>query len=115
MDNSVAAGVRATAHASAWLILPGDLPLIQASTLRQIAQAAVSLEMVVSVRQPARPSGTVFSRLRTWPPAPERARWRSSHRAGQRPSLWPVYDKGCVLNVDMREDLRWVEQLLWEM
>lgn len=39
MGDSIAAAVRATAHASGWLILPGDLPLIQPETLRVIATA----------------------------------------------------------------------------
>lgn len=41
MGDSIAAGVRATADAAGWLILPGDLPLIQAATLRQLALAPV--------------------------------------------------------------------------
>jgi molybdenum cofactor cytidylyltransferase len=34
MGDSIAAGVRATQDASGWLVLPGDLPLVQAATLR---------------------------------------------------------------------------------
>ena len=44
MGDSIAAGVRATADAQAWLILPGDLPLIQPSTL-------CSLGWSISVRR----------------------------------------------------------------
>lgn len=43
MGDSIAAGVTATAGACGWLILPGDLPLIQAHTLRQVAQALMAL------------------------------------------------------------------------
>ena len=39
MGDSISAAVRATASAAGWLILPGDLPLVQASTLRAVAQA----------------------------------------------------------------------------
>ena len=39
MGDSIAAGVRATPDASAWLILPADLPLIRSDTLRAIAFA----------------------------------------------------------------------------
>jgi len=39
MGDSIAAGVRATAGAAGWMILPGDLPLIRASTLLTIASA----------------------------------------------------------------------------
>lgn len=37
MGRSIAAGVSATASASGWLILPGDMPLVQASSLRAVA------------------------------------------------------------------------------
>lgn len=43
MGDSIASGVSATAGASGWLILPGDLPLIRAQTLRQVAQALLAL------------------------------------------------------------------------
>lgn len=43
MGDSIASGVSATAGACGWLILPGDLPLIQADTLRHVAQALMSL------------------------------------------------------------------------
>ncbi|MDO8285652.1 MAG: NTP transferase domain-containing protein [Rhodoferax sp.] len=39
MGDSIAAAVRATPHATGWLILPGDLPLIQPATLHAVAQA----------------------------------------------------------------------------
>ncbi len=39
MGDSIAAAVRATPQAAGWLILPGDLPLIQPDTLRAVAQA----------------------------------------------------------------------------
>lgn len=37
MGYSIAAGVAARAHAPGWLILPGDMPLVQASTLTKVA------------------------------------------------------------------------------
>lgn len=39
MGDSIAAAVRATQEAAGWLILPGDLPLIQPDTLRAVAHA----------------------------------------------------------------------------
>jgi len=39
MGDSIAAAVRHTAEANGWLILPGDLPLVQPATLRQVAAA----------------------------------------------------------------------------
>jgi molybdenum cofactor cytidylyltransferase len=39
MGDSIAAAVRATRDAPGWLILPGDLPLVQAATLLAVAAA----------------------------------------------------------------------------
>lgn len=39
IGDSIACGVRATRDAPGWLILPGDMPLVQPHTLRQVAQA----------------------------------------------------------------------------
>lgn len=49
MGDSISAAVRATPDASGWLILPGDLPLIQSATLRQIADALADHDVVVPV------------------------------------------------------------------
>jgi molybdenum cofactor cytidylyltransferase len=47
MGDSIAAGVRATRDASGWLILPGDLPLIQPQTLVAVADALAHYDVVV--------------------------------------------------------------------
>lgn len=39
MGDSIAAAVRATRAAAGWLVLPGDLPLVGAATLRAVAAA----------------------------------------------------------------------------
>lgn len=39
MGDSIAAGVRASGQAGGWLILPGDMPEVQASTLLAVAAA----------------------------------------------------------------------------
>ncbi len=39
MGDSIAAAVRATPDAGGWMILPGDLPLVQAATLQRVARA----------------------------------------------------------------------------
>jgi molybdenum cofactor cytidylyltransferase len=41
MGYSIAAGVGARAHASGWLVLPGDMPLVQPETLRAVARQLV--------------------------------------------------------------------------
>ena len=39
MGDTIAAAVRHTAGATGWLVLPGDLPLVQPATLQAVAQA----------------------------------------------------------------------------
>ncbi len=52
MGDSIAAGVAATAHAPGWLVLPGDLPLIQPQTLRRMADAWLALPSDVHTVMP---------------------------------------------------------------
>jgi len=47
MGDSIACGVAATADANGWLILPADLPLIQARTLLAVATALAQHVVVV--------------------------------------------------------------------
>ena len=54
MGDSIAAAVRATRDAAGWLILPADLPLIQAATLLQVAAALQTHDVVVPVYQGSR-------------------------------------------------------------
>ena len=49
MGDSIAAAVRQTADANGWLILPADLPLVQAETLQQVAAALQTAEVVQPV------------------------------------------------------------------
>lgn len=39
MGHSIAAGVAARSNASGWLVLPGDMPMVQPKTLSAVAQA----------------------------------------------------------------------------
>lgn len=47
MGDSIARGVAATADASGWLILPGDLPLVSVCTLRLVARALTPERVVL--------------------------------------------------------------------
>ncbi len=49
MGDSIAAAVAATRDADGWLVLPGDLPLIQSSTLLAVADALALHAVVVPV------------------------------------------------------------------
>jgi molybdenum cofactor cytidylyltransferase len=42
MGDSIAAAVRACAWADAWLILPGDMPMVRTQTIEQVAAAVLS-------------------------------------------------------------------------
>lgn len=54
MGESIAAAVRATANAPGWLVLPGDLPLVQPETLRTIAAALADCSVAVPVHHSER-------------------------------------------------------------
>jgi len=114
LGDSIAAGVRATADAAAWLILPGDLPLIQASTLRHIAQAPMSLDVVVPVVKgwqrghPVRFSARCGSELMQLSGLEDGAAIEQARNA----TLWPVQDPGCIVDIDTLQDLQQARQLL---
>ncbi|PIF26051.1 molybdenum cofactor cytidylyltransferase [Acidovorax sp. 56] len=48
MGDSIAAAVRHTANAVGWLVLPGDLPLVQPATLQAMAQVLLDQRAVVA-------------------------------------------------------------------
>jgi molybdenum cofactor cytidylyltransferase len=49
MGDSIAAAVRAAPNPNGWLVLPGDLPLIQSATLVLLARQLASCEVLVPV------------------------------------------------------------------
>lgn len=49
MGDSIAAAVRQTSSANGWLILPADLPLVQAETLLRVAEALQTADVVQPV------------------------------------------------------------------
>ncbi|MBA2673033.1 nucleotidyltransferase family protein [Ramlibacter sp.] len=51
MGDSIAAAVRATTDAVGWLVLPGDLPLIDPASLRRVAGALGAHEIVLPHHQ----------------------------------------------------------------
>jgi molybdenum cofactor cytidylyltransferase len=52
MGDSIAAAVRNTPDAAGWLILPADLPLVQPSTLQQVAEALQTNDVVLPCYAP---------------------------------------------------------------
>ena len=61
MGDAIAAAVRATPDAAGWLILPGDLPLVQPETLLAVAQALADHAAVVPTFQGQRGHPVGFS------------------------------------------------------
>lgn len=48
VGHSIAAGVAARAHASGWILLPGDMPLVQPSTLRAVRRALIEAPIAIA-------------------------------------------------------------------
>ncbi len=48
MGDSIAASVLHTVSAAGWLVLPGDLPLVQPATLQAMAQVLLEEQAVVA-------------------------------------------------------------------
>jgi molybdenum cofactor cytidylyltransferase len=116
MGDSIAAGVKATPSATAWLILPADLPLIQSSTLRTIAFAppcAVTVPMFQGQRgHPVRFGLECASELLNLQGNQGAAQVIKGRVATDSVARINLDDMGCVLDVDTVEDLKRAEDLL---
>ena len=117
MGDSIAAAVGATPDASGWLVLPGDLPLIQPSTLQAIADALVRHDVVLPQfhGQRGHPVGfdhcceSALLALRGAPGAQSVVR---AQRAVDGVFDLDVDDEGIVTDIDTLADLRAAERLL---
>ncbi len=113
MGDSIAAGVRATREAGGWLILPADLPLVRASTLRAVAQALQAHPVVVPVHAGLRGHPVGFSAvcreaLEALAGPQGAAPVVRAHGATE----LSVDDDGVLTDVDTVQDLARAEQLL---
>ena len=61
MGDSIAAAVRGAAGANGWLVLPGDLPLIAPASLRAVAEALATHDVVMPFHEGARGHPVGFS------------------------------------------------------
>ena len=120
MGDSIAAAVRATADAAGWLILPGDLPLVQSGTLRAVAAA---LGGDVKAAQPCRgedrghPVGfaaSCFAELAALKGNQGAAPVLRALRAIHSVANVEVDDVGIVTDIDTPEALARAERLLAE-
>ncbi len=116
MGDSIAAGVRATPDAAAWLILPADLPLISPNTLRAIA-FAVPCPVTVPVYQGQRGHPVRFARecaadLLNLQGNQGAAQIIRAQAATNSVAMMAVNDVGCVTDIDTLDDLARAEKLL---
>lgn len=120
MADSIACGVKATQQADGWLILPADLPLIQPSTLRQMAhalhaatQAPTACEVVVPMYQQQRGHPVGFSKHCLQDLLQLTGDRGASSVVAKRSCLQvPIDDVGCVMDVDTPALLEKAAQML---
>lgn len=106
MGDSIAAAVRATRDAPGWLVLPGDLPLVQPQTLRAVALALQAYAAVVPVFEGQRghpvgfgaACGAALAALSGTAGAARVLQAQAVHEL-------PVDDIGCVTDIDTVADL----------
>lgn len=113
MGDSIAAAVRATQDAPGWLILPGDLPLIQPDTLWAVARALAFHAVVLPVFEGQRGHPVGFSG------ACRDDLMRLKGNQGAAPVVLAyaaiklvVSDAGTVIDIDTLDDLNLVAKLL---
>ncbi|MEJ8836722.1 nucleotidyltransferase family protein [Ramlibacter sp. AN1133] len=112
MGDSIAAGVRATADAGGWLVLPADLPLVRAESLRAVAQALQRASIVLPVHEGTRGHPVGFGAQH----GPALMALKGAEgaaaivRAGQ-PLKLELADEGIVTDIDTLEDLARAQRL----
>jgi molybdenum cofactor cytidylyltransferase len=115
MGDSIAAGVKATADAPGWLILPADLPLIQSQTLQRIASAP-NCEVVVPTYagqrgHPVRFAASCRDELLFLKGNQGAAQVIRARAAINSVAFMAIEDEGCVVDVDTLSDLVHAEAL----
>ena len=106
MGDSIAAGVMATQHASGWLILPADLPLVLPQTIFAIALALATHEVVVPVYAKHRGHPVGFAAVCGAALAQLSGDHGAARVVAQHEAYTvPIDDIGCVLDVDTPEQL----------
>lgn len=113
MGDSIASGVAATPQAAGWLILPADLPLVQASTLQSVAQALQTQTVVVPMYQGQAGHPVGFSAVcRDALLALQGDQGARAIVAQHQVLRLPVADEGCVLDVDTVDALAQAKRVL---
>jgi molybdenum cofactor cytidylyltransferase len=113
MGDSIAAGVRATADAAGWLVLPGDLPLVRPDSLRAVAQALERASVVLPVHAGTRGHPVGFRREHGAAlQALAGAEGAASIVKQAQPLRLDLDDPGIVTDIDTLDDLARAERLL---
>lgn len=113
MGDSIAAGVRATAGASGWLVLPGDLPLIAPSSLLAVANALQGATVVLPMHAGTRGHPVGFAPVHG--PALQALHGTEGAAAivqSATPLRLNLDDPGIVTDIDTVEDLARAEAIL---
>jgi molybdenum cofactor cytidylyltransferase len=106
IGDSIAAGVSARAGSPGWLLLPGDMPRVQASTIKAVAQALATHPVAFAQHQGRRGHPVAFSaELYS-----ELTRLTGDEGARRLVARYPscaveVDDPGVLIDIDTREDL----------
>lgn len=117
MGDSIAAAVRATQGAGGWLVLPGDLPLIEPAALQQVAAGLARAAVVLPSHAGTRGHPVGFAAdcrdalLALSGEAGAAAIVHAHRRAGQVLEL-ALDGPGCVTDIDTLDDLARAERLL---
>ncbi len=117
MGDSIAAGVRATSGAGGWLILPGDLPLVQPASLRRVAAALAGHGVVLPMHQgvqghPVGFAADCIDALLALSGPQGAAQIVRTQRECNRVLQLELDDPGVVTDIDSVQDLARAEQLL---
>ena len=115
MGDSIAAGVRATAGASGWLVLPGDLPLIEPASLLAVAEALRGATLVLPMHAGTRGHPVGFSAVHG--PALQALRGAEGAASIVRAATalrLELEDVGIVTDIDTVEDLARAQSVLAE-
>lgn len=119
MGDSIAAGVSATPRAAGWLILPGDLPLIQPKSLQLVANGLLLQKVVVPhYRQqqghPVAFRSECFEALASLSGDAGARAVLEAYRSTKEVFDLVLDDVGMVTDVDTVEDLTRVEELFMQ-
>ena len=117
MGDSIAAAVRATPDAAGWLVLPGDLPLVCAETLRAVAAALTRHAVVIAQFEGVRGHPVGFSAacregLLNLKGNQGAAPVVRAQKAINSVAVLALDDVGIVTDIDTLEDLARAEKLL---